>query len=394
MKIPSHLSAVSAFVAMIIASHSASAAIVEDVGQRASSDLPSFNRIAAYATTGAGLTGNDHSDNPFRTMWLSASGDVAGTFEIDLGAVYSVNSLRVWNYNEFLAGRPDLLLRGVAVANIDLGLTTDTYTTIVANQAFNQAPGTVSDFSQLISFAATPARFVRIDIQSNFGDPSFTGLSEVQVDGTFLSGQRPIPATIAGVSSTIADPFDRLPEHVIDGGGVFARTHSIIPDGTMWLAAQGDIAPTITFDLGSTKTLSSMMFWNYNEFLVGRDDLLTRGISQADILLSDDGITFTPFKTDLQFAIAPGDNTTDFAETINMVGATARYVQIAVDANYGSDFTGISEVQFFAVPEPSSLLLTAVGSCATLLAFRRRRKFSLSAPQKSPRCFCEKVERS
>ena len=45
-----------------------------------------------------------------------------------------------------------------------------------------------------------------------------------------------------------------------------------------------------------------------------------------------------------------------------MVGATARYVQIAVDANYGSDFTGISEVQFFAVPEPSSLLLTAVGS--------------------------------
>jgi hypothetical protein len=174
---------------MILAISAASAAIVTDVGQRASSDLPSFNRIATFATNGAGLSGNDHSEIPNGTMWLSGAGVTTGAFEIDLGAVYLVSSLRVWNYNEFLAGRPDLLLRGVQIANIDLGMTPDSYTTVVANQIFNQAPGTFSDFSQVIGIPMTAARFVRIDIQANYGDPQFTGLSEVQVDGAFVSGK-------------------------------------------------------------------------------------------------------------------------------------------------------------------------------------------------------------
>ncbi|HEX5175380.1 MAG TPA: PEP-CTERM sorting domain-containing protein, partial [Chthoniobacteraceae bacterium] len=105
------------------------------------------------------------------------------------------------------------------------------------------------------------------------------------------------------------------------------------------------------------------------------DDLLIRGIAQADILLSNDGINFTPFITDRPFAMAPGDNITEFAETISFFGATARYVQIAVDANYGSaEFTGLSEVQFFAVPEPSSSLLIAAGPLVASLFARRRRK--------------------
>jgi hypothetical protein len=360
---------------MILAISAASAAIVTDVGQRASSDLPSFNRIATFATNGAGLSGNDHSEIPNGTMWLSGAGDTTGAFEIDLGAVYLVSSLRVWNYNEFLAGRPDLLLRGVQIANIDLGMTPDSYTTVVANQIFNQAPGTFSDFSQVIGIPMTAARFVRIDIQANYGDPQFTGLSEVQVDGAFVSGKKPIGTSIASTSSTIGAPFDRLPEHAIDHSGVFVRSHSITPDGNMWLAAQGDLAPTITFDLGSTQALGEMVFWNYNEFLPGRADLLTRGISQADILLSDDGFTFTPFISDRPFAMAPGDNTTEFAETISLLGATARYVQIAVDANYGSpEFTGLSEVQFFPVPEPSSSLLIAAAPLAAVWFARPRRK--------------------
>jgi hypothetical protein len=353
---------------------SASAAIVEDVGQRASSDLPSFGRIATYATNGAGLSGNDHSEIPFRTMWLSSAGDVAGAFEIDLGGVYSVTSIRVWNYNEFVSGRPDLLQRGVALANIDFGMSPDSYTTVVANRAFLQAPGTFSDFSEVINLSGAPTRFVRLDILSNHGDPQYTGLSEIQIEGTFVSGQQPIRTTIATTSSTIGAPYDRGADHAIDRSGLFARTHSITPDGNMWLAAQFDVAPTITFDLGSIQNLSSMLFWNYNEFLPGRTDLLTRGISQADILLSNDGISFTPFATDVAFAMAPGDNTTDFAQTVNMAGASARFVQIAVDANYGNvEYTGLSEVQFFAIPEPSSHFLATAGALIALLFSRGRR---------------------
>jgi hypothetical protein len=87
------LTAAAAFSAL--ANCVATAAIVEQVGQRGSTDLPSFDRIATYATNGAGLTGLDHSEIPKGTMWLSAAGDTTGAFEIDLGAVYAVSSIRV-----------------------------------------------------------------------------------------------------------------------------------------------------------------------------------------------------------------------------------------------------------------------------------------------------------
>jgi hypothetical protein len=310
---------------------------------------------------------------PSGTMWLSASGDIAGAFEIDLGAIYAVNSLRVWNYNEGLAGRPDLLQRGVSSANIDLGLTTSSYVTQIAGQTFNQAPGTNTDFSQVISLPGTLARFIRLDILGNYGDAQFTGLSEIQVDGTFVSGPRALAASISAVSSTIGAPFNRGADHVVDSSGVFSLTHSVTPDGNMWLADAGDVAPIITFDLGSTQSLSNMLFWNYNEFLPGRADLLQRGVAQADILLSNDGITFAPFLSDVSFAMAPGDNTTEFAQNVNLTGATARFVQIAVDSNYGdASYTGISEVQFFAVPEPSAVWLVTAPMLTALLFCRRR----------------------
>ena len=360
-------------IASTFACSTASAVLVGGVGQRASSDLPQFNRIATYATNGAGLTGTAHSELPSGTMWLSANGDVAGAFELDLGAVYAVNSIRVWNYNEGLAGRPDLLQRGVASANIDLGLTPSAYTTQIGGQAFAQAPGTNTDFSQVINLSGAQTRFIRLDILGNHGDAQFTGLSEIQVDGTLVSGQRPLAASISGVSSTIGAPFNRLPEHTVNYNGVFSRTHSVIPDANMWLGGEGDIAPTITFDLGSAQPLANMVFWNYNEFLPGRPDLLQRGVRQADILLSNDGVTFSPFANDVMFAIAPGDNTTEFAETVNLSGASARFVRLAVDANHGdASYTGISEVQFFAIPEPSTAWLIA-GPLAAFLFSRRRR---------------------
>lgn len=351
----------------------ASAALIVDVGQRASSDLPAFQRIATFATDGSGLTGNAHTEIPTGTMWLSAAGDTAGTFEVDLGAFFAVNSIRVWNYNEFIPDRPDLLQRGVLSANIDVGLTPSTYTTLIPNQAFALAPGTNTDFSEVINLSGTVTRFIRLDILSNHGDPTYTGLSEIQIDGTLVAGPLPLPATIAAASSTIGAPFNRLPDYTVDYSGVFSRTHSILPESNMWLAAAGDIMPVITFDLGSTQTLGNMLFWNYNEFLPDRTDLLQRGVAQADILLSDDGFTFFPFKTDVAFAIAPGDNTTEFAQTVDLTGATARFVRIAVDANHGdATYTGISEVRFFAVPEPSVGVLFGAFPLAALL-FRRRR---------------------
>lgn len=372
MRIKSFPAAITAFATL--AASTATAAIVEDIGQRASSEFG--NRIAAYATNGAGLIGDFHTENPNGAMWLSTFGDTAGSFEIDLGAVYAINSIRVWNYNEDLPDRPDLLERGVKTANIDIGLTPSGYSTLISDRVFNKAPGTTdTDFSETINLLGTVGRFIRLDILTNYSaNPEYTGLSEIQVDATFLSGQKPLAASIFGVSSTIGGTFDRAPEHTVDYNGVFSKTHSILPDGNMWLADFQDLAPTITFDLGSIQSLSNMLFWNYNETLPNRTDLLNRGIAKADILLSNDGSSFSLFASGVDFTMAPGNNTDEFAQNVSLIGATARYVQIQVISNYGNpEYTGISEVQFFAIPEPSAALLVAAAPLATLLSSRRRR---------------------
>lgn len=343
-------------------------AIVGGIGQRASSAYTPDGRLPVHTVNGAGLVGNAHSTNPAGTMWLTAGGDAAGHIEFDLGAVYSLSSLRVWNYNEATAG---LSTRGIATANIDVATSPGAYSTHLAGQALAKAPGTETDFSESIAMGGVNARFVRLDVLTNHGDASFTGLSEIQFDGNLVSGNKAVPATVASVSSTIAG-FNRLPEYTVNNSGVFSRSHSVIPDGNMWLAGNGDLTPTITYDLGSSQPISHMLLWNYNEFLTGRDDLLNRGVQQADFLISDDGLTFTPLALDVAIARAPGDDTTEYAQTIDFGGAQARFVQIAVDSNYGdAGFTGLSEVQFYAVPEPASFILLTSG-LASLLIFRRR----------------------
>ena len=60
------------------------------------------------------------------------------------------------------------------------------FRTLIEDQPFDQAPGTVTDFSQWIDLQGVKARYVRIDVDTanglaNWGDPfGFVGLSEVQ----------------------------------------------------------------------------------------------------------------------------------------------------------------------------------------------------------------------
>lgn len=323
----------------------AGADLVENVGTRASSAYTPDGRLPTRLTDGSGLEGDAHGVNPAGTMWLSGDGDVFATVEFDLGAVFQVASMRVWNYNEATNG---LMSRGVALANIEIATELDDYSTHLADVGFAMAPGTLSDFSETIDLSNVEARFIRLTVLGNHGDASFAGLSEVQFDGALVAGQvLPLPASVSEVSSTIAG-FNRLPQYLVDASGVFERTHSVVPDRNMWLAGSGDITPSITFDLGFVRAIERMLVWNYNETLPGREDLLNRGVAMADIQVSTDGANFSDFATAREFALAPGDETTQFAETIDMESTQARYVRINVTQNHGdASFTGLSEVQFF-----------------------------------------------
>ncbi|HXI53382.1 MAG TPA: lamin tail domain-containing protein, partial [Candidatus Saccharimonadales bacterium] len=144
-------------------------------------------RQAINTVNGAGLTGNAHGITPGGTMWLShgtavAPFDLNPQITFDLGNAWPLRLMKVWNYNEFLPGRPDLLARGVASGNILAGLATNALSPLFTGQTFNIAPGTVSDFSQAIELGGVTARYVRLDQLTNFpgGDARFVGLSEVQ----------------------------------------------------------------------------------------------------------------------------------------------------------------------------------------------------------------------
>ena len=139
-------------------------------------------RTAARLVDGSGLYGEVHTTFPGH-MWLTAGpaspvNQAEVTF--DLGSVRSLTHLKVWNYNETTAGR-DLPARGVATADLLVAGDDKVFTNVLAAQSFTKAPGSVAtNFGQTISLGGLQARYVKIDVLSNYGDPDFVGLSEVQ----------------------------------------------------------------------------------------------------------------------------------------------------------------------------------------------------------------------
>ena len=366
------------------------AAEVERVSARASSQLiGGFNRRALFAVDGMGLTGGAHGIVPDGAMWLSNGtfadpNDTDPEITFDLGGVNTIDSMTVWNYNEFVApGGPDLTTRGVATADVLVAGEDRVFSLHMAGQALDRAPGTETDFSQSINLGSVTARYVKLDITGTHGaDNGFAGLSEVKFDGAVVAGQNlPVPATIHEVSSNLAG-FDRVAEYVVNRHGLLGDTHDIAPDHTMWLN-QGSFAnvppeefdtdPFITFDLGEVKSLAALKVWNYNEFLPGRDDLLNRGIQFADVMVAGEDLVFSTLISAQELAIAPGNEDDDFGQLISLGGAEARYVKLANLVNYGNaeNFVGLSEVQIL-VPEPASLSLFA--AAVLLLTARRRRR--------------------
>jgi len=146
-----------------------------------------FNRQNDFIVDGSGLSGGQHTTAVEPNMWLSTGDAFGGTdtdpwVQFDLGAVYTINSIHVWNYNE---SPPDLTDRGVNAVTIQYGTTLALGSTVPGITSFTKASGlgtyTGENFS---GFTPFNARYIKFDIDSNHGgDNNFYGLSEVQFDG-------------------------------------------------------------------------------------------------------------------------------------------------------------------------------------------------------------------
>ena len=146
-----------------------------------------FDRQDDFIVDGSGLIGGQHTPAVQPNMWLSTGNGFGGidpdpSVTFDLGAVYTITSFHVWNYNE---APPNLTSRGVNSVSVEFGTTAALGGTVAGITNFAQADG-LNTYAgeEFNTFAPFRARFIKFDINSNHGDGNtFYGLSEVQFNG-------------------------------------------------------------------------------------------------------------------------------------------------------------------------------------------------------------------
>ena len=171
---------------------------------------------------------------------------------------------------------------------------------------------------------------------------------------TSLRSASPISATIdgTGLVSTVGD--------------ISTWTHAVNdPQGNYWLSGRNagkNGNEVITFDLGGTFDVEGLYLWQYT-----LENSTNRQIVDATLTFSTDGINYSN-----SIAWNPALVTTSTAYTPENFTFTAvedvTHIKMLVENS--SDFVGLAEIRFSAVPEPSAALLSGFA----LLGLLRRRR--------------------
>jgi len=147
----------------------------------ARADSSHLDMMVEHIVDGSGLADGDedslleHEETP-ENMWLSEQGRTGGLVEFDLGGVYELGSILVWNYNERNRTR-----RGIRKADISVWIQNSGWQKIFDDFEFTEAEGSFDyDEPILVRFDGVKAQRVRFDDLTNLGDDEYIGLSEVQ----------------------------------------------------------------------------------------------------------------------------------------------------------------------------------------------------------------------
>ena len=142
--------------------------------------------------------------------------------------------------------------------------------------------------------------------------------------------------------------------NLTNGVGLSAMNLSATHSATyqqMWMSNANMTSGWIQFDLGSIQPIATIAVWNYN---YNSSNTLLRGVATMNVSTSLDGSNFTPLPPQQQLPQGTGQPIP--ARLIQANGFPARYVKFDVLTNFGTNYTGLSEVQF------------VVGSCKGSIA--------------------------
>ncbi len=167
---------------------------IEDV----SAEVPGRDASDLISGSGLNINGPGTHSNFWGDMWWTGTADPNGTPYVvsdqyvifDMGSVFRLDSIRIWNYNELYTGHPVFGnsdgQRGVQEMDLLVSLDGETYTSLgvfLLNRATDQD---TYDFSQYLEIDAE-ARYVRFNVLSSWATvaaDTSVGLSEVRFYGT------------------------------------------------------------------------------------------------------------------------------------------------------------------------------------------------------------------
>lgn len=163
-------------------------------------------RLAVDTINGTGFNGaTGIHDNSPTNMWLT-NGTATGQITYDLGDVYDLDSLNVWNYNE-VPGVALFSQRSARDVTISVASSEGGPFASLGNFVFEMAPGIDSNFGQFIDLSAFSlagnVRLVRFDITSNYDGDNYVGLSEVRFSGTLVPEPKNLALTAVALLGLI-----------------------------------------------------------------------------------------------------------------------------------------------------------------------------------------------
>jgi len=188
--------ATSGALAALVLAAPAAAATVTPVGVTASNTFSFFGEYKPEnLINGSGLTGALHNAD-YASMWMTDLDVDAATLVFDLGGLFELNNIQVWNYNFGREEFASTLDRAAKAFTLEVSLNGVDFTSVL-DGAF--ARGTGQALAAETFDLAGQARFVRLSLEGNHQQYPETygyapiGLSEVRFDGVAV----PEPATWA-----------------------------------------------------------------------------------------------------------------------------------------------------------------------------------------------------
>jgi len=208
---------------------------------------------------GSGLDADDLHSIETAGMWLSGDEPNGAWIEYELGKVYKLHEMWVWNANQMMES---FIGFGIKDVTVEYSTNGTEYTTLGTTHEFVRAPGAAGyAYNTTVDFGGAAAKYVRLTANSNWGGlmPQY-GLSEVRFFYIPVLAREPSPdsgTTDVAVDVTLGFRAGReAAEH-----GVYLSTdEQAVIDGTapVTTVTENSFGP-LSLDLGKT------YYWRVDE---------------------------------------------------------------------------------------------------------------------------------